>query len=222
MSVLGREQDSYQRALEAYQRQINSYNRGVDKYRATLVKDNNGNLLVVSTGWGQYLPTAVDSGGQLVAPALPQGFDIHAYGATPIPGGGGFHQLRQNPTEAKRQTLTGLRKFSDEGGEVYYDSNGNYVDVRGWRYDGMTPGQGTWDSEGVPTYNFSRDASTYMDAPAEWKKEFNRKAPSATPAQAAKIGAPSLAEVESGLIGEVMKGKGVRYGGPVYRPRGDA
>lgn len=218
MSVLAREQNSYQRALEAYQRQANQYNRTADKYNQTLVRDRNGNLLVIDSAGNV---SAVNSGGTVIGAALPQDFNLDNYGATDIPDGQGFRQLRQNPTGAKRQTLTGLKKFSDEGGEVYYDSNGNYVDVRGWRYDGMTPGQGTWDSEGVPTYNFSRDASTYMDAPPEWKKEFNRKAPSATPGQAAKIGAPSLAEVESGLIGEVMKGKGVRYGVPVYRSKSD-
>lgn len=211
MSVLARELDSYQRALEIYKRQLNRYNRGVDQYNNTLVKDANGNMLVV-LGGGGYVE-AVGPDGRVIGAALPQGFDRHVYGSTAIPGGQGYEMLRQNPIEAKRQTLTGLRKFSDEGGESYYlpsYDGWQYVDTRGWRYDGMTPGQATWDNEGIPTYNFSRDASVYIEKPAEWTKEFKRKAPDPTTAQLAKVSDPSLAQVEAGLIGEVMRGKGVR------------
>lgn len=227
MSVLGREQDSYQRALEAYQRQVNRHNRGVDKYKATLVKDNNGNLLVID---GSGNVSAVNSGGTVIGASLPQGFNLTNYGATDI--GQGFRQLRQGPMEEKRETKSDVRRYQDydSGQDYYYTLDGfNWGDGPTqqrlgpeWRIDKTIPGSWTWDGYGPTTYIASRDASSYMSAPPEWKKEFNRRAPSATPAQAAKIGAPSLAEVESGLIGEVMKGKGVRYGVPVYRPKGDA
>ena len=49
MSVLARELDSYQRAVDAYQRQLNSYNRGVQSYNDTLVRDADGNLLVIDS-----------------------------------------------------------------------------------------------------------------------------------------------------------------------------
>ena len=230
MSVLGREQDSYQRALEAYQRQINRYNRSVDKYKTTLVKDQNGNLLVID---GSGNVSAVNSGGTLIGASLPQGFKLTNYGATDIPGGQGFRQLRQGPMEEKRETKSDVRRYQDydSGQEYYYTLDGPSWGDMGpsqqrlgpeWRIDRTVPGQWYGDMEGPTTYIASRDASTYMSAPPEWKKEFNRKAPSATLAQAAKVGAPSLAEVESGLIGEVMRGKGVRYGVPVYRPKVDA
>jgi hypothetical protein len=220
MSVLAREQDSYQRALEAYQRQINRYNRGVDKYKTTLVKDQNGNLLVIDGGGNV---SAVNSGGALIGASLPRGFDQTAYGATNIPGGQGYRQLRQNPTEVKRESVTGVRKYSDDSGYVsHLDFAGNPVYITPeWRLDAVVPGQDYGDWVTPTTYNFSRDASTYMESPPEWKKTFDRKAPAATPAQVSKMNAPSLAEIESGLVGEVMKGKGVRYGVPVYRPRGD-
>lgn len=221
MSVLAREQDSYQRALAAYQRQINQYNRSVDKYKATLVKDQNGNLLVVDSA-GNI--SAVNAGGTLIGASLPRGFNRYNYGMSEIPGGQGFRQLRQGePVERKVEVVSGLRQFSDEGGTSYYDPNGMYRSFGpDWQISQATAPVETWDSYTPATYTATRDASIYMAAPPEWKKEFNRKAPSATPAQAAKIGAPSLAEVESGLIGEVMKGKGVRYGVPVYRLKGDA
>jgi hypothetical protein len=224
MSVLGREQDSYQRALEAYQRQINRYNRSVDKYQASLVRDQNGNILVQSGGgFGNFsmpIEAVPPGGGTPIAASLPKDFDESLYGYTDIPGGQGYRYLRQNPIEAKRETVEGLSYFSDEyGGTSYYMfPDGRVFDTYGWRHGGASGG----NEYTPPTHSFFRDLSTYMAAPAEWDKKFNRKAPSATPAQASKIGAPSLAEVESGLIGEVMKGKGVRYGVPVYRPKGDA
>jgi hypothetical protein len=221
MSVLGREQDSYQRALEAYQRQINRYNRSVDKYKATLVKDNNGNLLVIDGGGNV---SAVNSGGALIGAALPRGFDVTNYGATDIPGGQGYRQLRQGePTEQRTETRTGLRRYDGDYGPYYVDSDWNTVPLgNDWKITLTTPAQDYGDSYSPALYTATRNASTYMSAPPEWKKEFNRKAPSATPAQAAKVGAPSLAEVEGGLVGEVMRGKGVRYGVPVYRPKVDA
>lgn len=228
MSVLAREQDSYQRALEAYQRQINRYNRGVDKYKTSLVKDQNGNLLVID---GSGNVSAVNSGGALIGASLPRDFQLTNYGATDIPGGQGFRQLRQGPMEVKRETIADVRRFSDpdSGGSYYYTLEPNYGDSGPthrqlspeWRIDKTVPGQVYGDTEGPTTYIASRDVSTYMESPPEWKKTFDRQAPSATPAQVSRMNAPSLAEVESGLIGEVMKGKGVRYGVPVYRPRNE-
>lgn len=222
MSVFAREQDSYQRALEAYQRQINSYNRGVDKYQASLVRDQNGNILVQNTGGFGHFRNPIEAippgGGSPVAASLPAGFDENLYGFTDIPGGQGYRYLRQNPIEAKRETVEGLTHFSDEYGGMYVFPDGRVFDTYGWRYLGASGG----DESTPPKHSFFRDLSTYMAAPAEWTKTFNRRAPSATPAQLNKIDAPTLAAVEGGLIGEVMKGKGVRYGVPVYRPKGDA
>ena len=218
MSVLAREQDSYRRALEAYQRQINQYNRNVDKYKTTLVKDANGNLLVVDGGDGLH---AVNSGGQLIAPSLPSGFNPEIYGRTPIPGGQGYLQLRQGPLEKKVETRTGLRQYSDESGTYYMDADWNLFrpgPFSGWKVEQTSGG----DDYSPALYTATRDSSAYMAAPAEWTKTFDRKAPSATTAQLNKVDAPTLAAVEGGLVGEVMKGKGVRYGVPVYRPKGDA
>lgn len=226
MSVLARELDSYQRAVDAYQRRMNRYNRGVDAYRNTLVRDGAGNLLVVD-GAGNV--SAVDPSGRVIGAALPSGFNVQDYGMTGIPDTSAFRQLRQNPTSVGRETLTGVKKYEDsETGESYY-----YTEVdegesgirwdrlsSEWRLDKTIPGFTSGDDNWTPTtYEFSRDASTYLEAPAEWANKFRRRAPDPTAAQVRRAGMPSMAQIEGGLIGEVMRGGGVRQGVPAYRPR---
>lgn len=59
------------------------------------------------------------------------------------------------------------------------------------------------------------------ERPEDFKGAFNRQAPNPSFAQAAKASAPSLAQVEAGLIGEVMRGSGPRGGVPIYRAPGN-
>jgi hypothetical protein len=53
----------------------------------------------------------------------------------------------------------------------------------------------------------------YQEKPKEWTEEFKGKAPDPTYGQVKKAGAPSLAAQETGLIGEVIKGGGLKTGG---------
>jgi hypothetical protein len=53
----------------------------------------------------------------------------------------------------------------------------------------------------------------YQEKPEEWTEEFKGKAPDPTYGQVKKAGAPSLASQEAGLIGEVIKGGGLKTGG---------
>lgn len=231
MSVLSRELDSYQRAVDAYQRQLNSYNRGVQRYNDTLVRDADGNLLVVDSS-GSVMK--VDAEGRVTPGNLPSG-TVQDYGISAIPDESRFRMLRQGePTEANRETASGVMRYYDpESGEEYYYTLGaeQYEGSRSmdrlgpeWRMERRIPGQqaGWGDSEYYTpdTYEFSRDASVYLEKPQDWAKQFNRTAPDPTFAQVKRAGMPSMAQIEGGLIGEVMRGKGVRSGTPTYRPRG--
>ena len=231
MSILSRELDSYQRAVDAYQRRLNSYNRGVDAYRKTLVRDANGNLLVVD---GNGNVSAVEPSGRVIGPSLPANFNIQDYGATSIPDTSAFRQLRQGePIESKRETLDNVYKHQDsETGEEYYytqvdEGESGIRQVRlltpDWRLEKEIPGRyidyGDGGGYERATYQFSRDAASYLEAPPEWTDEFKRKAPDATAAQIRRAATPNWAQIEAGLIGQVMRGGGVRMGVPVYRPR---
>lgn len=227
MSVLARELDSYQRALDMYQRQMNSYNRAVDQYRNTLVYDANGNIVITGPG-DEGTIMAVGPDGQIVNASGKLEKYFNQYGQTAIPDGHGYRMLRQYPVEENREVVKAVKGYldSDTGKQYYYtdayrgdDYTRNYLGAE-WQLDETLPG--ARDSEGnigPPTYVFSRDASKYLEAPEEWTKTFNRKAPDATAGQVRRMGMPSLAEIEGGLIGEVMKGSGVRQGVPVYRPK---
>ena len=59
------------------------------------------------------------------------------------------------------------------------------------------------------------------EKPGEWGKTFDVKAPNPTKAEIRRESTPSLAEMEAGLIGEAIRGRGVRYGtggSPVVEP----
>lgn len=229
MSVLSRELDAYQRAVDAYQRRMNSYNRKVDAYRDTIVRDANGNMLVVNSSGGVQ---GVDPDGRLVRGSLPSG-TLADYGLTTLPDDPRFRLVRQgSPTESKRETLDKVYKYQDsETGEEYYYTQVDEGEsgIRRerlspeWRLEREVPGR--WIDGGDsgyyerPTYVFSRDASTYLEAPPEWIAEFTRTAPDPTAAQVRRAATPNWAQIEAGLIGEVMRSKGVRGGVPVYRPR---
>lgn len=61
----------------------------------------------------------------------------------------------------------------------------------------------------------------YPETPGTFDQKFNRQAPDPSFAQVAKASAPSMAQMEAGLIGQVMRGGGVRGGVPVYRMPGN-
>lgn len=227
MSVLSRELDAYQRAVDAYQRSVNSYNRGVDAYRSTLVRDANGRLLLATPSGGV---TAVDSEGRIAQAVLPAGFDQSQYGMTGLPDSA-YSLLRQNPKSVGRETRDDVYYYagSSEGNDqpfyYYYgpeqgDAGAQRHILGGeWRVDQKIPGFSSGDNQEPDRYVVSRDASIYPEQPGDWTKKFGKKAPDPTGAQMKKMGMPTLAEVEAGLIGEVIKGGGVRYGVPVYRPK---
>lgn len=223
MSVLQREIDAYQRALAAYKRQAASHNSKVRGYNETLVKDAQGRILVTDNQGRVY---SVNSDGRLNETSLPGG-KLSDYGTSAIEGESRFSLLRQgSPVESKRETKSGVFRFQDPdtGEQYYYTMSPDYGDGGAqqqrlgpeWRIDAEQPG--AWESGGgdsgsyqAPnTYTVSRDVSLYAAKPGD-PPVFNRVAPSATYAETARAGRPSLAQIEAGLIGEVMRGSGIRY-----------
>lgn len=66
---------------------------------------------------------------------------------------------------------------------------------------------------GPRTYTATREVSVLPESPGVWDEEFTLpepQAPSATLSQVRRIGRPSLARMEGGLISEAIRGRGVR------------
>lgn len=221
MSVLAREVDAYQRALDAWQRQANRHNRQVDAYRQTLVRDGEGRQLVQYAG----RVFAADPATGALSPAdVPQGARFEL---TDMPGNPGVQALRQNPTGTREETVSGALRADDEGRQYYYTSTwqtGEGGEGRNqlgpeWRVASEQAGQyRSADDYGPTTYTLTRDVGVYPDAPGAIEG-FNRPAPEASLVQARAARRPSLAQMEGGLIGDVIRGSGVRQGVPAYRPR---
>jgi len=211
-SVLSRDIDAYQRALDQYNRSLRSYNKGVDAYNNTLVKGPNGEPVVVDDGYG------------VVQGQMPPGQTPNTYGRTELDGHPGMFLLRQNPTTTATERMTGVRyqqPMSDEGGGspgYYYYNVGGY-DPEGsetrtrlggdWRMVAQT---GYGEAASDNRFTMERANNTYLAKPGEWTKEFTKKAPAPTRAEYQRAQMPSLASVEAGLIGEVMRGGGLKSG----------
>lgn len=221
MSVLSREIDAYQRALDAWQRQANKHNRKVDAYQQSMVRDDQGRQLVQYGG----RVFAVDPATGALAPA--ETAPGAQYGLTDLPGNPGILALRQNPIGTREETMSGALRTEDEGRQYYYTrdfSGGEGGEVRTelgpeWRLASEQAGQyQSADSYDAPTYTLTRDVGVYPEAPGAIEG-FNRQAPNPSMAQARAARRPSLAQIEAGLIGQVIRGGGVRQGVPAYRPR---
>lgn len=210
MTVLARELDAYQRAYDQYNRAAKSHNRQLDAYQGTLAKDAQGRVMVLSNEGSLYSfdPETGKSGMAL----LPEGKRVSDYGLTPMPDNKGFMLLRENPTVAKRDVVQGAvyRPASITSQAGYYDPAGNYLAGRGWGIDDTAQVAGAPMAPAQKTYTMSRDASTYAEAPPEFTREFNLKQPDPTHAALARMSRPTLAEVETGLIGQVLRGNGAR------------
>lgn len=214
-SVLSRDIDAYQRALDQYNRSLRRHNAGVDAYNSTLVRGTDGNPVVVDSGYG------------IVQGALPPGQTANTYGKTEVEGNPGMFVLRKDPIRQSSETLRDVRyqgPMVDEAGPV---SSGYYYQVTGsdpeggetrqqlggeWR---MTEQTGFGEAPSDNRYTVERNTSEYMAKPAEWTREFNRKAPAPTKAEYIRAQLPSLAAVEGGLIGDVLRSGGLKSGVPI-------
>ena len=231
MSTLARDVDAYQRALAAYQRRAGSYNSGVNKYNASIMRDPSGNPYVYGGAYdplgpatGQFY-TADQATGKLSSATAPAGYA----GMTEIAESPGYSMVRQNPTGKETKILTGVTKAGggvDENGnkvpEYFYvagapDSEGNatqkVIDASKVRVveqkEGADQGEGL---RGPTMYTIEYDESNFLEKPGDWAETFDKKAPDPTKAQIAQAGRPSLARQEAGLIGEVIRGSGLKTG----------
>lgn len=231
MSVLARDVDAYQRALAAYQRKAGSYNSGVNKYNASIMRDPSGNPYVYG---GAYDPLGKNSGqfytadkttGNLSSATEPTGYA----GMTKIAENPGYSMVRQNPIGKQTKTMTNVFKGGggvDEDGnkipEYFYvagdpDSDGNptqkVIDANKVRVVDQTEGADQGEGLKAPTmYTIEYDESNFLEKPGDWTETFDKKAPDPTKAQIAQAGRPSLARQEAGLIGEVIRGSGLKTG----------
>lgn len=221
MSVLTRDIDAYQRALKVFQQKAKGHNRQVEAYNNTLVRDSDGNPLLID---GQGNVFRADSDGRLTQGQLPGG-SVADYGLSSLPDTSAFRLLRQNPTSQARETRDDVRYipgFNEDGvaREGYYytvgpeqgDGGGAIERLSGeWRVDERIPGRQMGpDQVEADRFRVSRDASVYADRPGEFTEKFDRRAPDPTRAAIQRAASPSMAEAEIGLIGQVMRGKGVR------------
>ena len=230
MSVLARDIDAYNRALEAYQRRAGSYNSGVSKYNESFVRDPSGNPYVYG---GEYDPAGANSGqfytadktsGQLAEVDAPASYA----GMTANTDSPGYSMLRQNPTNKETKTITGAIKagggsqFGVPQPEYFYvqgpsDSEGNSTqrrfDASKVRVVNQTEGTRSGMGSASPTtYTIEYDVNSFIDRPGEFTETFDKKAPDPTKAQLDRAGQPSLAQQEMGLISEVLRSKGLKTG----------
>jgi hypothetical protein len=112
-----------------------------------------------------------------------------------------------------------LRGSDEFGGNYFYelgqpDSEGTRQQVRlngDWQIAKTNPGaQVSYDEVGPTTYDLYRDNNTYLENPGAWNRSFDVQAPDPSFSQIRKSGQPSLAQMEGGLIGEVIAGRGAR------------
>lgn len=218
MSVLARDLDAYKRALAVYQRKVARHNAKASQYDQSMAKDANGNNLIQDANGTLK---AADSTGALVDAKLPEGFDRKKYGASEIPDAPGYFALRQNPIGKRTEEVSGAYRIADPdtGVEMYYTpvaATGDSGDTRqrvegdGWQVKREIPGQMSGDSQTASSYDLTRQVPEYLARPDAFTEQFSQKAPSYTKAMAAAASRPSYAQQEAGLIGEVMRGRGVR------------
>jgi hypothetical protein len=232
MATLARDIDAYNRALQAYQRRAGSYNSNVKKYNASIMKDPSGNPYVYG---GTYDPfatvggafyTADKTSGRLTGVDAPAGYA----GMTQIPDSPEFAMLRQNPTGKEVVTFTGATKVEggvDENGNAYPayfyvkgqpDAEGStqrVLDASKARVISQTPGGGDPNSDSgytPPTYTIEYDINSFSSKPGEFTETFDKKAPDPTKAQIDQANRLSPAQQEMGLIGEVLRSRGLKTG----------
>jgi len=226
MSVLARDADAYNRALSAYQRKAAGVIRVAGAYDKSIVKDPSGNPYVYR---GDYDPLGSNSGqfytyDQTTKKANPADKPAGYAGMTPIEGSPGFSLVRQNPTSKQTKTMSNAYKVSagvDEQGnktpEVYYINDGEnqrVIDASKVRVidqkEGVEPVPG--EGRSPTTYTIEYDENSFLSRPPDWNETFDKKAPTATPAQIRQASRLSLAQQEAGLVGEVIRGRALKTG----------
>ena len=234
MPILAREIDAYNRALAAYQRRAGSYNSGITKYNESIVRDPNENPYVYG---GAYDPAGATTGpfytadkasGKLTEAVAPAEYA----GMTNISDAPGYSLLRRNPTGKETKTFTGATKGgggTDRWGKPipeYFLLPGErdlgnpmgtpkarQLDASKVRVIEQTEGaRSGMGGASIPTYTIEYDVNSFLDKPGEWTETFDKKAPDPTMAQIDRASQPSFAQLERGLIGEVLQSSGLKSG----------
>jgi len=231
MSVLARDVDAYNRALSAYQRKAAGHNRVAGAYQKSITQDASGNPYLYR---GDYDPLGPNSGqfytyNQTTQKTNPVDAPTGYAGMTAIEGSPGYSLVRQNPSSKQTKTMTNVYKggggVDEEGNEkpeYFYTRDGDnqrVIDANRVRVVDQTegvdqPGAGGGDgpSRTPTTYTIEYDENSYLDRPPDWNETFDKKAPTATPAQIRQASRLSLAQQEAGLVGEVIRGRALKTG----------
>jgi len=231
VSVLARDVDAYNRALSAYQRKAAGYNRVADVYRQSITQDASGNPYVYR---GDYDPLGPNDGqyytyNQTTQKTNPVDKPTGYAGMTAIEGSPGYSLVRQNPSGKQTKTMANVYKagggFDEDGNkkpEYFYTRDGDnqrVIDASKVRVldqkEGVDyPGSGGGDGpDRTPTtYTIEYDENSFADRPPDWNETFDKKAPTATKAQIKQASRLSLAQQEAGLVGEAIRGRGLKTG----------
>lgn len=216
MSVLARDIDAYQRAVDQYKRQRGAHNAQVTDYNNTLVSQD-GKPVVV---FGGLLYVIDDNGVLQPLPGDPAFGDAQypttQYQTTPVDGSNDITLLRQNPSGSNTTTVTGAYtpgSIGEGGGsepDTYYQQNPD------GSYSIFYPPPGMQVSVDPATGQFTATQTdySYPDRPPDFTAELKAKRPDPTQAQMRKLGQPGLAAQErGGLIGDVIRSNGLKSGG---------
>lgn len=224
MSVLQRDLDSYQSALDRYRLQVRQHNNFSNQYNNSLLQDANGNVYVRNAAGQVFLADAAT--GQLSNAALPDGKTIADYGATQAEANSPYYVLRVNPIKQQYKTVSGVGTGydADTGEPTYYAPDGTVLPAFEYKIIDQKQVQVGYDYENNQpiyntTYTIQKDASTYATNPGKFDKTFDMKAPSVTAGQLRKMSTPSLATQErNGLISsEIIGGGGGVLSGNVQK-----
>lgn len=184
MTVLARELDEYQRALDTYARQARGFNNKQKAFQDSVLKDANGNIYLASDDGTVYL--APPGGGEASRADLP-GDDsgLYQYGLTPSSQAG--YSFVRDPSKspgAKQEVRTGV-----------------WLRGRWSGGDALGPGwsQRIWNG---PATRW--DPNSFSKDPGEWTKT-QPTAPEYAEAAARRMARPSLAAQEGGLISDVIR-----------------
>lgn len=180
--------------MSVLQRDLDAYQRALEAYRrryGSAVREQNAAIQNLQSGQ-QYLVPTETAGQYLIA----TGVDPYGEFSFKTERTGGFLGMG-------RQTVPVTVSDEPPGGVM-----GSVYEMAG-EITGQPVPKSATERTGIPLLPTGPTPDAVGAAPV---------APDASLAQARAAGRPSLAQAEAGLIGQVMRGKGVRQGGVWYPP----
>lgn len=233
MSVLARDLQAYQDAVDQYQRRVRSYNNSAAAYNSSIVRDANGNVYISDLYGNTFaIDPNTGSGPQAAAPIAATSGNV-----TPVSAdSNGYYYLRQNPIATYRGSATierdpnygtpvsFLRQGEDDGSS-FIQTGPNLVSIPS-NVKGTVASEYSQDlarSYQVPNpffaergdedpfteirvWDVNQTAYVYPDSPTA--PVFSAKAPDPSIAQLKRLRSLSAVDRERGLISDVISKRG--------------